>query len=176
MNCLTFEELTKSDFYTFFHCTVSGTEEQEDGILVKVKTGAFQEFIDIDFHINVTNEIFKAKLSINREWIGNIEHLNPLGKDLTKSFIGLLTPEKEKGKVKDLINLLFYQKGSKDKFITFKTLPVSFDSLPIDLKKILDVYIGEYHEMFYFLSSSIFHFQNAMYEGKTRLLIVWKAL
>lgn len=170
----TFKELMVGDFYSFFHCHEIDSLIENKITIKKVKPGGFQEYIDMEFHLNASDEIVKAKLVLDRIWIGNTQRLNLFANDITKSFVIEITPEKDKKATEDLAYLIYNLTGLEDEKITISPVPVSYVSLPFDLRKILDVYLGEYQEMSYTLSNSSFVFKNFKENGKKRFLIEWQ--
>lgn len=81
LNLNTFLE---SDFKGFFNLEEKSKNDTKDGSLYQFKTGGFKEFIDIFLLINKEDQIIRAQLEVNRDWIkSNL----PMAKDVIKSFI-----------------------------------------------------------------------------------------
>jgi hypothetical protein len=67
---LRLDEFQKTDFYTFFHLTAQGDRQQiTDGFRIRLKTGGFQEFVDLSFELNQDEGLRSGTIDIRRDWL-----------------------------------------------------------------------------------------------------------
>ncbi len=92
---ISYSKLTKSDFFTFFNLNEIRSERNSPTVKI-IKPGGFQEYIDIEFHLNKKGEIIMAKLTLDRQWIGNVETLIHLVKILLRVLLKQLFHLKKK--------------------------------------------------------------------------------
>ncbi|HVG00858.1 MAG TPA: hypothetical protein VND68_13550 [Chloroflexia bacterium] len=87
-----YSELSTSEFFSFFglHET-KPREKRDDRTLIALKTGGFQESIDIVIQIDAQGFVRHGTLRLARAWI-NEYRLNPFALDVTKSFVAALIP------------------------------------------------------------------------------------
>lgn len=170
--------MKKSEFFSFFNLTeVETSSPLSPPTLKKVKPGGFQEHIDMEFYVNEYDELEKAVLLLDREWIGDDKSINSFGKDIAKSFIDAVTPSEEKknenNQVKLLTHFLFNLKGSRDIIIPLDKLLQDFDESNPKVKAVLDVYRNLNRSVEFSLEYSKFFFENIVQYSKPRLLIEW---
>ena len=170
--------MKKSEFFSFFNLTeVETSSPLSQPILKKVKPGGFQEHIDIEFYVNENDEIEKAVLLLDREWIGDDKSINLFSKDISKSFIDAVTSSEEKknenNQVKLLTHYLFNLKGSRDIIIPLDKLLQDFEESSPKVKAVLDVYRNLNRSVEFSLEYSKFFFENIVQNGRPRLLIEW---
>lgn len=173
---LEYQDLLLTDFYKFFNCHEIASKEEDSRIIKRVQTGGYQEYIDIEFHLNEAGEVIEALLLLDRTWVGDHENLNPFAKDIAKSFVEVVAPIENKKDVQELVYRIFHQQGSKDKVISLKTLEDEFGVPPLEIKKILEVFKNQHSKMYYMLFTSMYTFENVEIEGKQYLRIIWKSL
>ena len=139
---ITYTQLKKTDFYSFFNLREIKREYNENEIVsIFLKPGGFQEFIDITVQIK-RDVIIKAMLELDRKWIGDITHLNAFAQDITKSFIGAFLLD-EIGDFKLLlVQGIWNLKGTRDRIICLDEVVRNWESVNPQIKKILDVYRG----------------------------------
>ncbi|MHA1727631.1 MAG: hypothetical protein ACTSWY_02735 [Promethearchaeota archaeon] len=170
-----YSEFKESSFFNFFKVKEINSENLSQ-ILQKVvlEPGGFKEFIDIELIINVKDEIVRARLLLDRKWIGNSNHLNTFAKDIAKSFIGAIVPSDEKDKVEGLVNNLFRIHGREDNVISIEK-PVNLEDISGRDLMIINVYLGLNESGVILLDNSKFEIKNITDEsGKPRLSIAWE--
>ena len=173
---ISYSKLTKSDFFTFFNLNEISCERNSPTVKI-LKPGGFQEYIDIEFHLNKKGEIIMAKLTLDRQWIGNVETINPFGKDIAKSFIEAVIPLEEKegedNIVVLLVHFLFNMVGTKDKIIPCTEPLYNFENSSAEVKSFLDVYRNLKNSNEIPLKTSILKIKNIIQKNKPRLIIKW---
>ena len=173
---LDYQDLLLTDFFKFFNCKEIASKEEDSRIIKQVKTGGYQEYIDIEFHLNEAGELIEATLLLDRSWVGDHENLNPFAKDIAKSFVEVVAPVENKKDVQELVYRIFHQQGSKDRVITIRTPRDEYGVPPLEIKKILEVFKNQHPKMYYMLFTSMYTFENVEFDGKQFLSIVWKSL
>jgi hypothetical protein len=175
INLINYDELKNSDFYQFFNIKEQGTTNKDNYTRIKVKTGGFQEYIDIKFYLNENREIEKGILLLDRNWVGNKESINPFGKDIVKSFILAVIPLEGNGKkIKDLAEHIFALKGENDQIIYLKENKPENKEITEGIVNILNVYKNKSDKAEYNLENSILTFENFEEEGNNYLKILWE--
>jgi hypothetical protein len=107
--CMTYDELTASDFWGFFHLKEVDRRTLDDtqNTLVRMKTGGFQSEIDLNVTVNQKDRVIEGVLNLKRNWIVGPPHgLNPMAIDILKSFIAALVPPPDKEQASTLVNML----------------------------------------------------------------------
>jgi len=136
-----YEEFQQSEFATFFGTQEIERIEEVDGFTrIRLKTGGFQEFVDIEMEIDASQWIRKTTLEIAREWIGNENNLNPFAKDICKSFINDLSNIKNRI-FQDIIEGIWSLQGTKDEIIYIKPPPPPTTYLP-ETRNAMKVFVG----------------------------------
>ncbi|MFW5895678.1 MAG: hypothetical protein ACOCT9_02930 [archaeon] len=118
-------------------------------------------------------EIIKAKVILDRSWIGNAESLNPFGKDLVKSFIEVTTPVEEIPSTAALVDALFQLKGLDDEIITLNYRKRNIDDYPNSVMDFIDVYRNLLSSCEYTLQDSKFIIKNYNEGDKAYVLVQW---
>ena len=175
MSRMKLSDLKNSDFFTFFNLREINSIKIDNSIEIKeYKPGGFQDHIDIKFEIsNKNDEIKSGTLLLDRDWIGNIESINPFGTDIAKSFIVAITPPDEKKSIEELAHYVFNLKGLKDIVISCEAFIFKFEESNPKIKIILDVYRNLSDSNDFILKYSKFIFKNLKESNKQRLLIKW---
>lgn len=120
-----YEEFQKSEFASFFNThEIERIQEPNGGFRVRLKTGGFQEFVDIELKLDASLRLRQASLDLARAWVGNEDSLNPFAKDICKSFIRDLAGVNNK-KIQDLVQGIWCLHGKKDEVIYIKPPPPS---------------------------------------------------
>jgi len=115
-----YEEFQKSEFASFFNTQEVERIQEPNGVIrVRLKTGGFQEFVDIELKLDASLRLRQASLELARAWIGNEDSLNPFAKDICKSFIHDLANFSNK-KLQDLVEGIWDIRGKKDEVIYIK--------------------------------------------------------
>ncbi|TFG00922.1 MAG: hypothetical protein EU541_01015 [Promethearchaeota archaeon] len=163
----------KSEFFEFFNLTEKGSAELDSGLReVHLKTGGFQEHIDLFIYLNKKEEIKKGRLFLDREWIGDINSINPFGTDISKSFIDILFPNSLLPDFKKhLIHYLFNLRGNNQVYIPLHKAFQEFEDAAPETIPFLDVYRGEKKKSTKSTESLILSMENILSEDKARLLI-----
>ncbi len=142
---ISYSKLKETDFYTFFNLSESNISYQEiprHSKIILLKPGGFQKFIDISFHIS-NEQICKASLSLDRNWIGDEKSINPFAKDITKSFLMALLPEELDQEFKlMLIQGIWNTKGSQDRILCIDEVIHSWESSNPEVKRFINVFKG----------------------------------
>jgi hypothetical protein len=173
ISLLKYSEIQQSEFFHFFNLhEIERSKTFDASTLIKLKTGGFQEYIDIMFEIK-EGYIQKADLYIDRKWIGDAIGLNPFGKDIAKSFIIALTPKNELDSINPLAHSLFNLKGKKDIIIYINKQSQIIEKPSLEILSFLKVYLNlsKYYE--FPLYNSKFIIENIIKYDKPCLSIKW---
>lgn len=137
-----YSNFKSSEFFHFFNLTEENREKlNEVDKKLLFKTGGFQEHIDIFLYIDQDNNIKKAELYLDREWIGDINSINPLGTDISKSFIDYFLPSEEGSEFKKhLVHYLFNLRGKNQVVIPLHAAFKGFEESTPEIIPYLDVY------------------------------------
>lgn len=169
-----YSKIQNSEFFDFFNChEINSITCSSSLVIKKVKTGGFQEFIDLEFHLN-QDEIIKAVLTLDRSWIGDPKHVNPFAKDIAKSFIAAIVPLEEKHLVDSLVRHLFRLKGYKD-VIYYIHQKEKLPSPSSEVIQVLDVFLGNKPSTKFLLDTSHFQIENQVQDEKSYCSIIWMA-
>jgi hypothetical protein len=113
-----------TDFFLFFGIhQVAEIPIFGRSVIKKFKPGGFQEFIDIEITENDINELLSVAIQIDRHWLGNLQHLNPFGIDIAKSFLKAFTYSKTLPQIDQILEYLTNLHGEEDEVITFSGNP-----------------------------------------------------
>ncbi len=116
-----YEEFQKSEFASFFNVQeVERIQEPNGFFRLHLKTGGFQEFVDIELRLDASLQLQQASLELARAWIGDEDSLNPFARDICKSFIHDLADINNK-KIQDLVEGIWDLHGKKDEVIYIKS-------------------------------------------------------
>lgn len=169
-----YSELKKSEFWSFFGITEQESVEMEPGKLKKIiKPGGFQEFVDIEFHVNKNDEVVKAVLKLDRSWVGDDKHLNPFAQDISKSFIDVLTNSADKANMQNLIDIMFKVHGSQDHVISLYS-EIKIDKLKKEIKDVIDTMLGLKESSYIQLSGGTFKFNNIKENENAKFIITFE--
>ena len=142
---ISYSKLKETDFYTFFNLSENNISYQEipwHSKIIFLKPGGFQQFIDISFHL-LNDQILKASLSLDRNWIGDEKSINPFAKDITKSFLMALLPNEPNPEFKIMIvQGIWNTKGSQDRILCIDEVIHSWESSNPEIKKFINVFQG----------------------------------
>ncbi|MFX1338212.1 MAG: hypothetical protein ACFFDK_06365 [Promethearchaeota archaeon] len=140
-----YSKLKETDFFTFFNLSEINRSYQEipqNSKLILLKPGGFQQFIDIFFHIS-DDQIIKASLSLDRNWIGDERSINPFAKDITKSFLMALLPEELNQEFKImLVQGIWNTRGSQDRILCIDEVIHNWESSNPEIKSFIEVFQG----------------------------------
>ncbi len=137
-----YSNFKNSEFYTFFNISETLSEKfSADLTKISLKTGGFQEHIDLYIYRDNNDEIRKVQLYLNRDWIGNTNSINPFGTDIAKSFIDLFLPKEYDPKFKKhLVHYLFNLRGDHQVVIPLHKAFQGFEESSPEIQPFLDVY------------------------------------
>ncbi len=101
-----YADLRGGDFFDFFHVweTADGRTTEADRTKVRLKTGGFQEHVDLTLDLDSRERVTRAELWLRREWMAN---LNPFAKDIAKSFVGGFVTERGGERAAPIVELLW---------------------------------------------------------------------
>lgn len=170
---MNYSEFINSEFFRFFNIRIEkSTEKASDITIVHLKTGGFQEHIDIFISIDKEGDILEGKLFLDRKWIGDANTINPFGTDISKSFIALLFPhDLQPDFKKHLIHYLFNLRGDNQVYIPLHKAFQEFEDAAPEVKPFLDVYRGQKESKIKSIEDFSLTLKNLQAEGKDRLLI-----
>ena len=136
-----YEEFQKSEFASFFNVQeVERIQEPNGCIRTHLKTGGFQESINIELILDTSLRLRQASLELARAWIGDEDSLNPFAKDICKSFIYDLASINNT-KIQDLVEGIWDLHGKKDEVIYLKP-PVSPVTRLAETQNAIKVFTG----------------------------------
>ncbi|MHA1292709.1 MAG: hypothetical protein ACTSQJ_08600 [Promethearchaeota archaeon] len=174
-----YSELKKTDFFKFFNFNEVKFEfnkENNQKQKIYLKPGGFQEYIDFIVEIN-KDEILRAILALDREWIGDQESINPFGKDIAKSFLGALIPNIIDQEFKiSLVQGIWNLTGSKDRVICIDEIVYKWEDALPEVKEFLNVYrsIAKRKEIMYKDFTILIENKIDKLNRKNRLFIILK--
>lgn len=169
---MSYEELQKTELFSFFHFTESGRRQSPDGFQeIHFKPGGFPEFIDVQMKVDRTQMVHEGILYLDRDWIGGPMTVNPFGKDLAKSFIAAVCPAKDKKNVERVVSTIWNLQGNSDKVIPLH--PDGPDDLTkeVPIEEIEQVYLGTSKIFEMTCEESCIKIENVVDIGKNRLKI-----
>jgi hypothetical protein len=168
---MNYEEFQKSEFASFFNThEVERIQEPNGFIRVRLKTGGFQESIDIELKLDTALGLRQASLELARAWIGDENSLNPFAKDICKSFIHDLAQTDNK-RIQDLVEGIWELHGKKDEVIYIKPPAPSATHLA-ETRSAINVYIGVLPRLELKLPGLKLKMENKEISGKTLLRFV----
>jgi len=139
--CMDYKEFQKSEFASFFNLQeIERIQEPNGSARIHLKTGGFQEFVDIELKLDASLRLRQASLELARAWIGDEDSLNPFAKDICKSFIHDLTDVSNK-KIRDLVEGIWELHGKKDEVIYLKP-PVPSATRSAETRTAIKVFSG----------------------------------
>ena len=173
---MTYEELQKTELFSFFNFTESGRRPAPDGFQeIHYKPGGFPEFIDVQMKVDRSQMIHEGVLYLDRDWIGGPMTVNPFGKDLAKSFIAAICPEKDKENVERVVSTIWNLRGSGDKVISLHSDGSDDLTKEVPIEEIEQVYLGISKLFEMTCEESCIKIENVVDVGKNRLKITIKA-
>ena len=172
MFLMTYEELKKTDLFSFFNFTESGRRPTGDGMReIHFKPGGFQEFIDVKMKIDRSQMVHQGVLYLDRAWIGGPMTVSPFGKDLAKSFIAAVTPNVDKAKADRIISTIWNLHGSNDKVISLHPDGPENITKEVPLEELDHVYLGIADKFEMTFEKCCIRIENVMDVGRKRLKI-----
>jgi hypothetical protein len=166
---MTYDELQKTELFSFFHFTESGRKPDADGYqVIHYKPGGFQEFIDVKMKIDKFQNVQEGILYLDRDWIGGPMTVNPFGKDLAKSFIDAICPMVDKEKAGRVISTIWNLRGSNDAVVSLHSED-SENEVPFE--ELEQVYLGVAKKFEVTCEKTCIIIENVMDVGRKRLKI-----
>ncbi len=177
MFLMSYEELRKTELFSFFNFTESGRRPMADGMQeIHLKPGGFQEFIDLTMKVDRSQNVHEGILYLDRDWIGSPMTVSPFGKDLAKSFIDAITPPIDKKKASSVVSTIWNIQGSSDIMIPIQPQD-SKDLVPeIPIDELVQVYLGTKDKFEMRLEKSFIRVENVIDVGRKRLKISVEAI
>lgn len=172
MFLMTYEELQKTELFSFFNFTESGRKPTAGGYQeIHYKPGGFQEFIDIKMKIDRSQTVQEGVLYLDRDWIGGPMTVSPFGKDLAKSFIAAICPEADKEQAERVVSTIWNLSGSSDRVISLH--PEGSENVESQgaIEEIELVYLGLAKKFEMVFDKSCIRIENVTDVGRERLKI-----
>jgi hypothetical protein len=177
MFLMTYEELQKTELFTFFNFTESGRKPAPDGYQeIHYKPGGFQEFIDVKMKIDRSQSVQEGVLYLDRDWIGGPMTVSPFGKDLAKSFIAAICPNADKEKAKRVVSTIWNLSGSSDRIVSLHIEESENLESEGAIEQIELVYLGVADKFEMTLDKSSIKIENVMDVGRERLKITIESI
>ncbi|MHA1136046.1 MAG: hypothetical protein ACTSSE_06115 [Candidatus Thorarchaeota archaeon] len=168
---MTYEELQKTELFSFFNFTESGRKPAPDGYqVIHYKPGGFQEFIDVMMKIDRSQTVQEGVLYLDRDWIGGPMTVSPFGKDLAKSFIDAVCPNVDKEKADRVISTIWNLRGSNDSEILIHPKDTE-NTKEVRLEDLEQVYLGISKKFEITCEKTCITIENVMDVGRKRLKI-----
>lgn len=137
-----YEELTHSDFFTFFGVTETARELAGSQTRMHFKTGGFRDKVDLELLVSSGGEVTEAALTLDREWIGDRAHVDEFAKDITRSFLITFHARSDAYEMRRFADGITTVLGKLDVYV--ELTPQPDDPLPYrDVKEAVAVYLGE---------------------------------
>jgi len=173
---MSYEDLQKTELFSFFHFTESGRRPAAGGFQeIHYKPGGFQEFIDVHMKVDRSHIVHEGVLYLDRDWIGGPMTVNPFGKDLAKSFIAAICPTKDKEKAEQVVSTIWNLQGSKDNVISLHPDGPNDLTKEVSIEKLEQVYLGISRIFEMTCEESCIKIENVIDVGKNRLKITIEA-
>jgi hypothetical protein len=169
---MSYEELKKTELFSFFNFTESGRKPMAGGMQeIHLKPGGFQEFIDVRMKVDSTQKVHQGVLYLDRDWIGGPMTISPFGKDLAKSFIAAVTPPADRMKADNIVSTIWNLQGSGDRTAALQPRTPN-DLVPEPpIEKLEHVYLGIEDKFEMKLEKSQITIENVTDVGRRRLRI-----
>ena len=169
---MTYEELQKTELFSFFNFTESGRRLAPDGYqVIHYKPGGFQEFIDVKMKIDGSQMVQEGVLYLDRDWIGGPMTISPFGKDLAKSFIDAICPNVDKEKADRVISTIWNLRGSNDHEISIYPEGLESATEEVSFEELEQVYLGISKKFEIICKETRITIENIMDVGRKRLKI-----
>ena len=169
---MTYEELQKTELFSFFHLAESGRKPAANGYqVIHYKPGGFQEFIDVKMKIDRFHRVQEGVLYLDRDWIGGPMTVSPFGKDLAKSFIDAICPNVDKEKAGLVVSTIWNLRGTNDKVISINPEGPESMRKKVPIEELEQVYLGIAKKFEIVCEKSCITIENVMDVGRKRLKI-----
>ncbi len=169
---VSYEDLQKTDFYSFFNFSESGRKPMSGGLQeIYLKPGGFPEFIDVRMMVDQSQTLHEGVLYLDRDWIGGPMTVSPFGRDLAKSFIAAVTPPIDQEKAARVVSTIWNIHGIKDKVIPLHPQSPKELHSESQFDKLENVYFGIEEKFEMTLKKSCIKVENVVDVGRKRLKI-----
>lgn len=169
---MSYDELRKTDLFSFFSLTETGRRPMADGMQeIHLKPGGFQEFIDVKMKIDRSQRVHQGVLYLDRDWIGGPMTVSPFGKDLAKSFIAAVTPPTDRKKADNVVSAIWNIQGSSDNVIAIQPQSPKDQTPESPIEVLEQVYFGIEDKFEMKLEKSSIKIENVIDVGRKRLKI-----
>lgn len=169
---MTYEELKKTELFSFFNLTESGRRSAGNGMQeIYFKPGGFQEFIDVIMKIDRSQMVHQGVLYLDRNWIGGPMTVSPFGKDFAKSFIAAVTPSADKATADRVVSTIWNLQGSSDRVISLHPDGPEILAKDIPIEELQHVYLGITDKFEMTFEKSCICIENVVDVGRKRLKI-----
>ncbi|NWF97093.1 MAG: hypothetical protein HXY34_13205 [Candidatus Thorarchaeota archaeon] len=166
----TLKELRKCDLFTFFRLSETGRIKEKDGVTrVTCEPGGFQKNIDIEFSVGKGEVIQEATIFLERAWIGNENTVNPFGKDIARSFLADVLPQRDRELLAKFLAALWQLRGKSDQVISIRSPPPPVTDP--DALRGISVYLGKESRHEYHLAETAVILENIERSGSPWLRI-----
>ena len=169
---MSYEDLQKTDFFSFFNFSESGRKPMSGGLQeIYLKPGGFPEFIDVRMKVDQSQTLHEGVLYLDRDWIGGPMTVSPFGKDLAKSFIAAVTPLVDREKADSILSTIWNIHGSSGKVSPLSSLSSKEVESESPFEKLENVYFGVEEKFEMTLKESCIRVENVVDVGRKRLKI-----
>jgi len=169
---VSYEDLQKTDFYSFFNFSESGRKPMSGGLQeIYLKPGGFPEFIDLRMMVDQSQTLHEGVLYLDRDWIGGPMTVSPFGRDLAKSFIAAVTPAVDREKADSVVSTIWniHSSSGKVNLLQYESLKDLNSESPFE--KLENVYFGVEDKFEMTLKESCIKIENVVDVGRKRLKI-----
>jgi len=138
-----FENLSETDFWKFFGIHVINEANGVVGRIIKnLKPGGFQESVDLQMTLEKDHSLYQVSLAIERNWMGNLVHVNPFAMDIMKSFIRQFGKLPQNPELEEIADHIEHFHGYSDNVIYVSGKEPHLDPLPEDLQGAIATIFG----------------------------------
>jgi len=169
---VSYEDLQKTDFFSFFNFSESGRKPMSGGLQeIYLKPGGFPEFIDVRMKVDQSLILHEGVLYLDRDWIGGPMTVSPFGKDLAKSFIAAVTPPVDREKADRVVSTIWNIHGSSGKVSPLQYQSSKELNSESQIENLENVYFGVEEKFEMTLKESCIKVENVVDVGRKRLKI-----
>ncbi|MFW9787909.1 MAG: hypothetical protein ACFFE2_15510 [Candidatus Thorarchaeota archaeon] len=174
---MSYDELRKTDLFSFFNFTESGRKPIIGGMQeIHLKPGGFQEFIDVMMTVDRAQQVHEGVLYLDRDWIGGPMTVSPFGKDLAKSFIAAVTPPTDRKKADNIVTTIWNIQGFSDSAVITQPEDTKKPVPEPPIEKLEHVYLGLEDSFEMKLEKSCIKVENISDVGRKRLKITIESI
>lgn len=167
-----YDDLRETELFTFFHFSEMGRRRTPEGLIdIRLKPGAFQEFIDASILVDRESRVMSGILLLDRDWVGGSRTINPFGKDLAKSFVQAVTHPEDRDRAAGIVSTLWRITGSDDIIVRIRDDDSTEPQVADFLDTLVNVYVGTEEEFRKPLGKTIVIIRNVVEVNRKRLRI-----